>query len=201
MTVYAFGPQNEDLVHSLRDSDPLLRAGAATALGARRDYFALPHLLIAARGDADGGVREAARVAIMAIRALPPLDEVADRIMTAQPRTAAESVQKTRAEAGAGTIDTFRAYVSAKHAGEGLGSVVSAIDGMHVAVIGYLEVWGRDSVTDLDEAGLAATRAIRAIAVHIHVLRLHGLGAIKFLSYKAARERVAEYDAARDRCF
>jgi len=201
MTVYAFGPQNEDLVHSLRDSDPLLRAGAATRLGARRDYFALPHLLVAARSDADGAVREAARVAIMAIRALPPLDEVADRVMTAQPRTAPESVQETRAEASAGTIDTFRAYVSAKHAGEDLGSVVSAIDGMHVAVIGYLEVWDHDSLTDLDEVGFAATRAIRAIAVHINALSLHGHGAIKFLSYKAARERVAEYDAARDRCF
>jgi len=155
MPIYAFGPENEDLVHSLRDPDPLLRAGAATTLGARRDYFALPHLLVAARSDDDGGVREAARVAI---RMLPPLEEAAERVVTAQPRTAPESVQKTRAEASAGTIDTFRAYVRAKHAGEGEGS---AIDDMHVAVIGYLEVWDRDSLTDLDEVGFAATRAIR----------------------------------------
>ena len=194
MTVYAFGPQNEDLVHSLRDSDPLLRAGAAITLAARRDYFALPHLLVAARSDADGWVRRAAR---MAIRALLPSQEVADRVVTAQPRTAPELVQ-ARAEAGAGTIDTFRAYVSAKHAGEGEGS---AIDDMHVAVIGYLEVWDRDSLTDLDEAGLAAALAIRAIAVHINALSLHGCSAIKFLSYKAAGERIATYDAARDRCF
>jgi len=198
MTVYAIGPENEDLVHSLRDPDPLKRAGAATALAARRDYLALPYLLITARSDADGGVREAARVAI---RVLLPSQEVADRVVTAQPRTAPESVQKARAEASAGTIDTFRAYVSAKHAGEGLGSVISAIDDVHAAVIGYLEVWGRDSVTDLDEAGLAAALAIRAIAVHINVLSLHGHSAIKFLSYKAAGERVATYDAARDRCF
>jgi hypothetical protein len=197
--VYVVGPPNEDLVHSLRDPDPLLRAGAATALGARRDYFALPHLLVAARSDADGGVREAARVAILAIEALPPLEGVADRVVTAQPRTAPESVQGTRAEASAGTVDTFRAYVSAKR-GEGAGSVISAIDDMHVAVIGYLEVWGRDSVTDLDEAELAATRAIKAIAEHINALSLHGHGAVKFLSYKAARERVATYDAARERC-
>jgi GNAT superfamily N-acetyltransferase len=195
MTVYVIGPDNEDLVQRLRDPDPLLRARAATGLAARRDYLALPHLLVAARSDADGGVREAARVAT---RALLPSQEVADRVVTAQPRTAPESVQKARAEASAGTVDTFRAYVSAKHAGEGVGSV---IDEMHAAVIGYLEVWGRDSVADLDEAGLAAALAIRAIAVHINALSLHGHGAIKFLSYKAARERVATYDAARDRCF
>jgi hypothetical protein len=198
MPIYPFGPQNEDLVHSLRDSDPLLRAGAATRLGTRRDYFALPHLLVAARSDANGGVREAARVAIVAIRTLPPLDGVADRAVTAQPRTAPESVQETRAEASAATVDTFRAYVSAKHTG--VGSVISAIDDMHAAVIGYVEVWGRDSVADLDEAELAADLAIRAIVEHIHVLRLHGHGAIKFLSYDAARKRVAEYDAAKDRC-
>ena len=157
MPIYAFGPENEDLVHSLRDSDPLLRAGAATTLGARRDYFALPHLLVAARSD-DDGVREAARVAI---RMLPPLEEAAERVVTAQPRTAPESVQKTRAEASAGTIYTFRAYVRAKGAGGGAGSVISAIDDMHAAVIGYLEVWDRDSLTDLDEVGFAATRAIR----------------------------------------
>jgi len=195
MTVYAIGPENEDLVHSLRDSDPPLRAGAATALAARRDYLALPYLLITARSDVDDGVREAARVAT---RALLPSQEVADRAVTAQPRTAPESVQEARAEASAGTIDTFRAYVSAKHAGEGVGSV---IDDIHAAVIGYLEVWGRDSVTDLDEAGLAAALAIRAIAVHINALSLHGCSAIKFLSYKAAGERIATYDAARDRCF
>src|ERR1035437_5403076 len=119
--VYVVGPQNEDLVHSLRDPDPLLRAGAATTLGARRDYFALPHLLVAAHSDPDGEVRKAARVAIAAIRALPPLDGVADRVVTAQPGTAPESAQKTRAEASAGTIDTFRAYASAKHVGEGAG--------------------------------------------------------------------------------
>jgi len=193
MPIYAFGPKNEDLVHSLRDSDPLLRAGAAITLAARRDYVALPHLLVAARSDADGWVRRAAR---MAIRALLPSQEVADRVVTAQPRTAPELVQ-ARGEAGAGTIDTFRAYVSAKHADEGEGS---AIDDMHVAVIGYLEVWDRDSLTDLDEVGFAATRAIRAIAVHINALSLHGHGAIKFLSFKAARECVATYDAVRDRC-
>jgi len=198
MPIYAFGPKNEDLVHSLRDSDPLLRAGAAITLAARRDYVALPHLLVAARSDADGWVRRAAR---MAIRALLPSQEVADRVVTAQPRSAPESVEKARGEASAGIIYTFRAYVRAKGAGGGAGSVISAIDDMHAAVIGYLEVWGRDSVTDLDEAGLAAALAIMAIAVHINALSLHGHSAIKFLSYKAAVERIATYDAARDRCF
>ena len=195
--VYVNGPPNEDLVHSLRDSDPLLRAGAAITLADRGDYFALPDLLVAARSDADRGVRDAARVAIMAIRALPSLQE--DRVVTAQPGTAPESVQETRAEASAGTIYTFRAYVSAKHGGEGVGSEVSAIDGMHAAVISYVEVWGRDSVTDLDEVELAAFLAIRAIAEHINALSLYECGAVKFLSYKAARERVAEYDAVRNR--
>ena len=197
--VYVNGPPNEDLVNSLRDSDPLLRAGAAITLADRGDYFALPDLLVAARSDADRGVRDAARVAIMAIRTLPSLQE--DRVVTAQPGTAPESVQSTRAEASAATIDTFRAYVDAKGAVGGVGSVFSAIDGVHVAVIDYVEAWGHDSVTDLDEAELAAAMAIRAIAEHINALSLHGHSAIKFLSYKAAGERVATYDAARDRCF
>jgi len=76
----------------------------------------------------------------------------------------------------------------------------SGADRSAAGIIGYLEVWGRDSVTDLDEAELAASLAIEAIVEHIHVLSGHGSGAIKFLSFKAARERVAEYDAARDRC-
>ena len=198
--VYVVGPQNEDLVHSLRDPDPLLRAGAATTLGARRDYFALPHLLVAAHTDPDGGVRKAARAAIAAIRTPPPLEDVADRVVTAQPGTAPESVQSTRAEASAATIDTFRAYVDAKGAVGGVGSVFSAIDGVHVAVIDYVEAWGGDSVTDLDEAELAAALAIRAIAEHINALSLHGHGAVKFLSFKAARERVSTCDAVRDRC-
>jgi len=196
MTVYAFGPQNENLVQGLRNSDPLLRARAARALAACRGYLALPDLLVAARSDADGGVREAARVAI---RVLLPSQDVADRVVTAQPRSAPESVDKARAEASAGTIYTFRAYVRAKGAGEGAGSVISAIDDMHAAVIGYLEVWGRESITDLDATGLAAALAIRAIAEHIKVLSGHGSGAIKFLSYDAARKRVAEYDAVRNR--
>ena len=89
MTVYALGPDNEDLVRRLQDSDPLVRAGAATSLAARRDYLALPRLLAAAHSDGDGGVREAARVAI---RALLPSQEVADRVVTVRPRTAPEPI-------------------------------------------------------------------------------------------------------------
>ncbi len=192
MTVYPMG--YEDLVEGLRSSDPRLRARAARAFAACRGYFALPDLLVAARSDDDGGVREAARVAI---RVLLPSQDVADRVVTAQPRSAPESVEKARGEASAATIHTFRAYVSAKHAG--VGSVISAIDDMHAAVIGYLEVWGRESIADLDPTGLAAFLAIRAIAEHIKVLSGHGSGAIKFLSYDAARKRVAEYDAVRNR--
>jgi len=192
MPLYPIGPESEDLVQALRNSDPLLRARAARALAACRGYLALPDLLVAARSDANGGVREAARVAI---RVLLPSQDVADRVVTAQPRSAPESVDTARAEASAGTIYTFRAYVSAKHAGE----EISAIDDMHAAVIGYLEVWGRESITDLDATGLAAFLAIRAIAGHIKVLSGHGSGAIMFLSYDAARKRVAEYDAVRNR--
>jgi len=37
MTVYVIGPENEDLVQGLRDSDPLKRARVAKALAAHRD--------------------------------------------------------------------------------------------------------------------------------------------------------------------
>ena len=93
MPLYPMGPESEDLVQALRNSDPLLRARAARALAACRGYLALPDLLVAARSDADGGVREAARVAI---RVLLPSQDVADRVVTAQPRSAPESVEKAR---------------------------------------------------------------------------------------------------------
>jgi len=54
MPLYPMGPESEDLVQALRNSDPLLRARAARALAACRGYLALPDLLVAARSDADG---------------------------------------------------------------------------------------------------------------------------------------------------
>ena len=195
MTVYAIGSTNDDLLRELRDPDPNKRASAAEALGVLHDYLALPHLLTAAKTDADGRVREAAR---LAIRALLPSQEAADRAIGGQSPIGcdAQPGAQVRSDAAAAVIDAFRAYVRARRVRDGSGF---AGKDLRAVVVGYLGAWGGESVEDLDEVGLAAALAIGAIARHIEIPPQHA-GA-KWMSYRDANERVETYDAARAREF
>ena len=193
MTVYAVGSTNDDLIRELRDPNSRKRASAAETLGAMHDYLALPHLLTAARSDADDGVREAAR---LAVRALMPSQEAADRAIAGQPPIGRDSQQAAAARPNAAStvIDAFRAYVGARH---GEANTSSAGEDLRSAVLDYLGTWGGESVEDLDDVGLTAAQAIGAIARHVEIPPQQA--GCKWLSYRDANDRVAAYDAARDR--
>jgi len=195
MTVYAIGSTNDDLLRELRDPDPNKRASAAESLGVLHDYLALPNLLTAAKTDADDRVREAAR---LAIRALLPSQEAADRALAGQSPIRRDALQRAeeRSDAAAAVIDAFRAYVRARRVRDGSGF---AGEDLRAVVVGYLGAWGGESVDDLDDVGLAAAQAIGAIARHIEIPPQHA-GA-KWMSYRDANKRVEVYDAARDREF
>ena len=65
--------------------------------------------------------------------------------------------------------------------------------------IAYIGTWGGEGATDLDEVGLAAAMAVGAICRFLEIEP--GAAGPKFKSFNDANSRVAEYDAARDRCF
>src|SRR5450759_384526 len=155
MTVYAIGSTNDDLLRELRDPDPVKRASAAESLGVLHDYLALPHLLTAAKTDADDRVCEAAR---LAIGALLPSQEAADRAIVGQSPIGRDALQRAeeRSDAAAAVIDAFRAYVRARRVRDGSGF---AGEDLRVVVVGYLGAWGGESVEDFDDVGLAAAHA------------------------------------------
>lgn len=190
MTVYAIGSTNDDLIRQLRDPDHRTRAEAADTLGFVHDYLALPHLLTAARSDADDAVREAAR---LAVRALMPSQEAADRAIAGKSPIGSDArlPRQTRPEAAAAVIDAFRAYVDSRHTD---GGSRSASADLADAVVGYLGMWGGESPDDLDDVGLAAAQAIGAIARHIEIPPQQA--GCKWTSYSDAIARVAAYDAA-----
>ena len=199
-TVYVVGSTNDELIKGLCDPDPSERAESAEAIGLFHVYQALPFLLDTARTAPDEGVRATARQAVVAL--MPSKDAAQHAIAGEAPFSTAE-VRTPQKEQAAGVIALFKDHVAAKRASRE-GPEEPRQQGpkerdLLAPVIGYMGAWGCESATDLDEVGLAAAMAVGAICRFLEIEP--GAAGPKFNSFKDANARVAEYDAARDRCF
>ena len=185
-TVYAIGTTNDDLITGLRDPDPAERAENAEAIGVLHVYLALPHLLDTARSDPDADVRETARQAVIA---LSPSDEAAARAIAGDAPAGGDSGRSLQKEQAAAVIALFNEYIAARQTPSSRPAESDLID----PVIDYLGAWGGRSAQDLDEVGLAAAMAVGAIVRFLEIPE--GDASEKFLSFRDAGTRVAEYES------
>ena len=198
-TIYVVGSTNDELIKGLCDPDPSERAKSAEAIGLFHVYQALPFLLDTARTAPDEGVRATAQQAVVA---LMPSEDAAQRAIAGEAPFSTAEVRMPQKEQAAGVIVLFKDHVAARLASR-KGSEEPRQQGpkehdLLAPTIAYIGTWGGESATDLDEVGLAAAMAVGAIC---RFLEIEPAAGPKFMSFNDAKSRVAEYDAARDRCF
>ena len=199
-TVYVVGSTNDELIKGLCDPDPSERAKSAETIGLFHVYQALPFLLDTARTAPDEGVRATAQQAVVA---LMPSEDAAQRAIAGEAPFSMAEVRTLQKEQTAGVIALFKDHVAARLACR-VGPEEPRQQGpeerdLLAPVIDYVGAWGCESATDLDEVGLAAAMAVGAICRFLEIEP--GAAGPKFKSFNDANSRVAEYDAARDRCF
>lgn len=152
-----------------------------------------------ARTAPDEDVRATAQQAVVA---LMPSEDAAQRAIAGEAPFSTAEVRTPQKEQAAGVIALFKDHVAAKRAwrqqpGDPRQQGPKEHD-LLAPTIAYIGTWGGESATDLDEVGLAAAMAVGAIC---RFLEIEPAAGPKFMSFNDAKSRVAEYDAARDRCF
>jgi len=190
-TVYVVGSTNDELIKELCDPDPSERAKSAEAIGLFHVYQALPFLLDTARTASDERVRATAQQAVIA---LMPSEDAAQRAIAGQAPFSTAEVRTLQKEQAAGVVALFKDHVAARRARRQGPKERDLL----APVIDYVGAWGCESVTNLDEVGLAAAMAVGAICRFLEIEP--GAAGPKFNSFNDAKSRVAEYEAARDRC-
>lgn len=187
-TIHVTGTTNDDLISGLRSPDPAERLKCAEATGEFHLYLALPHLLDMVRADADITVREAARRAVIA---LMPSQEAAESAIAGDPPTNAASEYSSQREHATSVIWLFERYLMDRTTSTpGLTQ-----DDLVGPVIGYLAGWASQDTHQLDAVGLAAAAAIGAVARFLEIP--NESAGVKYMSFRDAKARVAEYDRVR----
>lgn len=176
-TVYVAGSTNDELIAGLHDRKPAKRTNTARTIGLLHVYVALPELLDKARSDPEEDVRQAARQGVIE---LSPSQQAADRAIAGHALAEDAAERMPQKEQAAAVIALFKEYEEARAAafnvtfhGHGAGKGAPA-DGpkerdLVRPIIDYLGAWGGQSASELDEIGLAAAKAVGAIARFIEI--------------------------------